>query len=30
MTENNLTGWIEEENGTISVFNNTTRTFEVE
>jgi hypothetical protein len=30
MTENNLTGWIEEENGTIKVFNSTSKSFEVE
>ena len=30
MTENNLTGWIEEENGTIKVFNSSSRNFEVE
>lgn len=30
MAENNLTGWIEEENGTIKVFNSTSKSFEVE
>ena len=30
MAENNMTGRIEEENGTIKVFDSTTRAFEVE
>ena len=30
MAENNCTGWVEEEDGTIKVFNSTTKAFEVE
>lgn len=30
MAANNITGWVEEENGTIKVFNSTSKSFEVE
>jgi len=30
MATNNVTGWVEEENGTVRVFNSSSRTFEEE